>query len=474
MNEIMQPTPSNGYTVPHDGNRVDGMQIFASGQTSTFESTITRRIFISHKDKDKEAAEVIRKELSFYGARNLEIFVSERISAGIPWAQEIWTNLENASWLLLLYTDPTEEWDWCLFEAGFFAGHSKGNWSRLVCLHTPEVPPPDPVQTWQSVPVTDGTKLEDFLKELFSGINPELIDSPKRLQYLADQIAGALRQTVRRKLETQWVTRFLTLSMDVAQVEALNKTGRVPAGALCGRKQGESIEIFGHGAGECTMAKLETGLEQHFKEGWLTAFGESLRAASLNKMPIPRIPVLYSPSTQKEYHVVQHCVDRYSDGSLDFCLLFIEKIPENEAEQGRELRQLGDMLRLGRQFRWRILTKFKREISILLQRNDLKGDIEGCLERLRSSMNWVVGESHRLDVMTADDIIDAFESEEDRREMDHDMRITWPKLFEDLERGMESSNLTQVLDALNGMLQANKDYMVRAADRYRELLDRLL
>ena len=91
-----------------------------------------RHVFISHKAKDELAAEAIRKALKMRGGNSLEIFVSERIKAGSQWSEEIWKSLKRADWLLLLYTDPSQEWDWCLFEAGFFAGAVENLLGRKV------------------------------------------------------------------------------------------------------------------------------------------------------------------------------------------------------------------------------------------------------------------------------------------------------------------------------------------------------
>ncbi len=432
------------------------------------------KIFISHKGKDKIAAERIRETLSLYGAKNLEIFVSERISPGVRWADEIWDNLKKADWLLLLYTDPSDEWDWCLFEAGFFAALIQDPRRRLICLHTLNDPPPMPLQGWQTVPVTDEMKMELFLKDLFREINPALIESKDGLDELSDQIANAFQKEVKRLDSSKWFTRYVTFSMDAAQVEELIQTGRVPADVLCGLKADESVDIFGYGGGDCTMEKLEEGLGEHYKSSWLRALGETLRATSLNKSPIPRIPILYSPSTQKDYHVVLHCFHRFNDGTQEFYLLFVEKIPETEMGQDHELQRLGNMLKLGRAFRWKVLTRFHRDVSVLMQRQDMENEIAQCLENLKFSMDWVVGESQRLDILTADDVVRMFEKDEDIKVLDDAIKNIWPRLFEDLQDGIEGSNLLQVFDTLNAMLEANKDYMIRAADRYKELLERLL
>lgn len=432
-----------------------------------------RRIFISHKVKDRVAAEKIRSALNLYGAGNLEIFVSERIKAGVVWNEQILTNLQKADWLILLYTDPSEEWDWCLFEAGFFAGCAKGAEARLICLHTTDVPPPTPLQRWQSVPVTDGIMLETFLKDLYSGINQELIDSPETLRNLADKIAGAFSLEVRRRIRSNWNTQYVTLSMNADQIRELQSTGIVPVSTLCGSKEGESLDIFGHGSEECTMGTLGQGLDIHYKELWLKALGETLRAASLNRKPIPRLPVLYSPSSQRDYHVLLHCVRRFSDGSSEFYLLFIEKLPEDEDEQGRELQSLGNMLKLGRTFRWKILTKFHRELSVLKQRRGPQAEIKECLERLNWSMDWVIGESKRLDILTTDDVTNTFEDEKVKQDLSDALNNVWPRLFLAIREGIANADIDKVLSALSEMLRANKQYMIHAAGRYQELLKRM-
>lgn len=432
------------------------------------------KIFISHKGKDCVAAEKIAKILKKYGSTNVDIFVSERISPGIPWAAEIYENLKAADWLLLLYTDPSEEWDWCLFEAGFFAGSIKNSEKRLICLHTLEDPPPLPLQGWQTVPITDEIRIEEFLRLLFGRINPDLVKSNEDTQEVADEIAKAFQVKVRRRVRTKWHTHYLTLSMNAAQVEDLVKIGRVPSDVVCGLKEKESLNIFGYGTGECTVEKLEKGLEEHYRDSWLKALGESLRAACLNRSPLPRIPVLYSPSIRAEYHVILHCYHQFSDGSMEFYLLFIERIPESEMGHDRELQKLGNMLKLGRAFRWKVLTKFKRQIEVLMQRSYQQDKIEYSLENLKFAMDWVIGESQRLDILTPNDVVQSFQSNEDIQAIDNAMKNIWPKLFQDLYAGIENADLAVVRDALAEMLQANKDYMIRAARRYAELMESLL
>jgi hypothetical protein len=473
MKETRNTATAKEQAKPPDYPHVGGEQHSDGNQGTAQVSHIKRRLFISHKSKDKKAAEEIRGKLKDYGGDSLHVFISERIDAGQEWSAEIRENLENADYLLLLYTDPSEEWDWCLFEAGFFAGGGKGGKTGLVCLHSTRDNPPKPLQQWQSVRVDEIDKMSNFLKKLFTGIHSELVGSPEKLQTLATQITDALLQTGKRKLPSQWITEFVTVSLDPAQVQELNETGRVPGEALCGLEDRESVTIFGIGRGQCTIGRLEEGLEEHYREWWLKGLGESLRAASLNRTPIPRIPILYSLSTEKDYHVILHRVDRFSDESVIFCLLFVERIPENRDEQTPELRLTGDMLKLARSFRWKILTRFRREISVLKRYPEREEQIKSCLDSLKCSMDWVAGEATRLDLLTPDDVIEAFEDQEDKEKIEEIITKIWPTVFSKLNHGIETQDLDEVLDGLNGMLRLNKDYMVRSAGRYQQLLEKL-
>ena len=432
-----------------------------------------RHVFISHKAKDELAAEAIRKALKMRGGNSLEIFVSERIKAGSQWSEEIWKSLKRADWLLLLYTDPSQEWDWCLFEAGFFVGQSREGDTRLVCLHTTEVPPPMPVRHWQSVAVTEAIKMENFLVDFFTGINDELVHSSKDQQELADEIANAFKLKVKRLMKSECVNDFITLSLDQSQVAELEKTFKVPDTSKAGMDPEESLRIFGRGIGECTWTDLQEGLQEKFKLMWASSLGNSLRAASRNIRPLPVISDLYSPHLDKEYHVTLLKVDHFSDGSKNFRLLFHEKFPETEVGRAPELRLTGDMLRLGRTFRWKIVEKFYRDVSIMKAVNSESSKIQQCLDELDSWLEWIAGESMRLGIMIKEDVVNAFEDADDKNEIENILTNTWPKLFSSLMQGIETKNLDEVLNALNGMRCMNKKFMVMSARRYEKLLEKL-
>src|SRR6267378_3717423 len=97
--------------------------------------------------------------------------MSKNIEKGTNWRQTIAEQLTLSSFLVLVFTDPNEDWAWCLYETGFFDALTRISNTlhtrRIYCLHHSSNPPPSPIADLQTVPAT----IEDvsqWLKELFN------------------------------------------------------------------------------------------------------------------------------------------------------------------------------------------------------------------------------------------------------------------------------------------------------------------
>ncbi len=99
-------------------------------------------IFISHKLQSTERAIQIAGGLAAFGGERILVHHSGKYPTGTDWREKIEHDLTEASWLILLYEGPQIEWDWCLFETGFFRATMKdGKERRLFCLHHPDYTP---------------------------------------------------------------------------------------------------------------------------------------------------------------------------------------------------------------------------------------------------------------------------------------------------------------------------------------------
>src|SRR5262249_55276828 len=147
------------------------------------------RVFISYKLKDHAATVVIKKKLKKLGAGKLEVFVSGDEVAGTLWREKVLEELAKAHILIFLYTDPKSQWDWCLYETGYFDARQKRQEldRHLYVLRRREDLPSGPFLGLGTVPIDassggNDSELQKFLKMLFE----ESTDPPVNAEWNAD------------------------------------------------------------------------------------------------------------------------------------------------------------------------------------------------------------------------------------------------------------------------------------------------
>ena len=126
-------------------------------------------VFISHKHDDHELAVEVKRALEGLGPKLIDCFVSGiDITAGRDWRREIRSVLARSHVLVLLYTTPSRNWDWCLYETGLYTRFDqaeKNEVSSVVCLFNPGQASPSAIADLQGVPA-EADKVRDFLNVL--------------------------------------------------------------------------------------------------------------------------------------------------------------------------------------------------------------------------------------------------------------------------------------------------------------------
>lgn len=131
----------------------------------------TFRVFISHKHEDHELAMTVQTQLEKLIPKNLadrpiECFVSgDDILAATDWNRKIRSEMTRSHLLLLLFTNSSRNWDWCLYETGLFVRFEREDVQAIVCMYEDGGVPPGPLGSVQCVAVTRG-RVAKFLKDL--------------------------------------------------------------------------------------------------------------------------------------------------------------------------------------------------------------------------------------------------------------------------------------------------------------------
>jgi hypothetical protein len=154
-------------------------------------------IFFSHKVKDEPVTRNII-ELLHRNTENVQCFISEDITKGKDWRHEIALHLKLSGILVLVFTDPDEDWGWCLYETGFFDAlmqiHDAAQTRLIYCLHNSSTTPPSPIANLQTIKA-EPDDVSKWLSELFEHtkqIKKEFLnDIPKLANQICDLFVGA-------------------------------------------------------------------------------------------------------------------------------------------------------------------------------------------------------------------------------------------------------------------------------------------
>src|ERR1700739_2234996 len=128
--------------------------------------------FLSHKVMDAKLARELQRELTRVFP-TVKIFLSEDIAKARDFRKEITSALARASFFILLYTDPREDWSWCFYEVGSYRSLKPKIPEKkrpVYCLHSEAFAPPSPLANLQTVKA-DAPDIEQWIRELSQLLN---------------------------------------------------------------------------------------------------------------------------------------------------------------------------------------------------------------------------------------------------------------------------------------------------------------
>jgi hypothetical protein len=430
----------------------------------------TLPVFFSYKKKDEHAAKAIVELLREKSAGKLGIVYQAEFGkdiVGRKWRDEIRASIARSNWFILLLPDPSDDWDWCLFETGFFeAQRTSGD--RLICLHHPDIGVPDPIKDYHAVPATI-PEVENLLQLVFvkddpipgmKAINPAL---GSQIPAIARQIVDAIRPP-RKTVCRVWFEPWLELR--VADAARLKSMDDLDAATLVSANR-EALALFEFLVKPATWGDLRSGLPIDAEDSrWREELFHVIRRISGGRVFYP-IQAVFQTRDGRMYHPVASAVDRLGgeNGPIEtFHITFTEDVAAvDHSRMPKYLSALATVLRFTFRFRWEVLEKFTKGTLTELD-----------VERIRCAMTRMQSEWQSRGVGDQAAVEGLFPDEVDRIRIRR-MYARWalinnPEGTGELDRAIEQKDAQRCQEILKEIIPMNQEFLEMATGIFSNLI----
>lgn len=430
------------------------------------------QIFVSHKHADREVADTVKSELEKLSP-SIRCWVSgQDISAASEWRREIRNGLGDSHLLILLFTTPAHTWDWCLYEVGLFTRFDVDDVSSVVCLFDPSTQTPGPLAHVQGVPAEavriQHSLLVPLMREtwrvsddwLRGPLAPEIDDA--ELEAAATAIASAFRGAVQGDDTYHPVHRIV---LDLTDRDC---GGGIPANATVregvGATTGFTLSLFGRAEGPRPRtwgeivaaiggerAQWRRQLDEHFdavcREDLFESMNEPFATWSRDRMFRPIISeVRRSRTTGRPTEVTIVLVRDYAPPVIGGPAF--------------------NLLRSNARFRSEVFDVYRGDLS-----DHLAADGVDVYEAIRGAFRHVEYEAEALGVFTDGEVRAAYGADYDESGV-HEIGARWLAARARLDDALDERDRERTVAELETLSELNREFMIRAAERYRKVLSK--
>jgi TIR domain-containing protein len=427
-------------------------------------------VFISHKREDEATALRIRDILKDFDDDNspmIEFHLSEEIPGGEEWYEWITSKLRLSNLLILLFTDPTRNWDWCLYEAGLFDLMDGAHHRRTICLHSSETDPPDPLKHIQAFSAKP-KDIEKFLRQLFIDTTITGLDKPiaswitKAPEELAVAVEDISRLINRKPIGSEWHTNYLIVHV---KDPGVIQSDRIPPEAGVDATDG-TLRLFDKGRGRWTWKDLEEKARSREDQRWLGELAAAMQSVARGDLPDPVQAVFHPLRGNVMYRPILYRVDKLADGSIKFKILFCEDVSWQVREMPVRLQSLLTSLVMCTRFRYELLRKFLDHDGKLMMTEPAN---EVC-QKVRQVILCIETEALSRGLLDKQALTDIFETVEDRQDVSR-MFDGWYGIRQQLLDDLEQSNCDSAGQHLTNLDKMNTQFLIAATRRFQKLLE---
>ena len=408
-------------------------------------------IFFSHKVKDEPVTRNII-DLLHRHTDNVQCFISEDIEKGKNWRDEIAQHLKLSSLLVLIFTDPEEDWGWCLYETGFFDALTQipnaTQARRIYCLHNTSAAPPSPIANLQTI-AAEPEDVSRWLRGLFEYTKQTKKEFFSDIPEIADHICGLFADS-RKSI---YSAKSININLKCSSVKSVDD---LPEDTII---QGDSSlmeELFGTNSGEIDWKSVKERFREfpNSSEANFSVLKEISRAAHCvcnNKKVLPIQGTMFVEQGPKRYRPVISHANRSSTGRVVCQILLIEEVGGQLQNVDKYFAALLTGIRMGVRIRWEVVRPFISKIRILarIDPRKLRLDLQTCFNNI-----FIEGEFRGI--YSSADVWDAFESNTDKDKiltMIQDFENTYRKIW----KGIGFTDVTETFGEVSNQPFSEQD-----------------
>lgn len=424
------------------------------------------RIFISHKEEDKELAFADRDILES-GCTNLRCYVSGS-GYSHDWLATIRTELRQADVLLLLFTSPAKQWDWPLYEVGLFTPIDDATPERTIIYLYAGEQRPAPLEHLQGVRVDPANlkTLESFLSRLYKTaditrreppLHPRIKD--RELHARAEKLCAAFMAVAAEPLYPTF--RIALEAPREGTVGLCSQSHAIPRTCRIKSITPPTLSIFGFAEPPSNWGEILDAIDEDVCwKGELD--GEFIRAAS-GRVAYPTSSTFRGVEDDRNFRAMITKLERADTRILRIVIAFI---PEHTpAIVGGPAFNL---LRMATRFQTEVIQRFGGHMAVIEARLGRERAMSVLLGALRN----IERESEQLRFSDPATVCSAFSEDNDDRATVSNLFAQWAVVREELVDQSAHGDTAQVEHLLERMRHMNMTFLRMIAKRHCELIER--
>jgi hypothetical protein len=430
-------------------------------------------IFVSHRAEYGSLVRDLKKTIETTSRGKITVFISEDLRGAEQWRSAIKSQLAEAESLFLVYGAAYEDWSWCLYEAGFFAGcdAAQKQSRQIYCISRPNVAPPGPLNDLQVV--TDAEALLNSLIDIYD--RNGVLYEPAKLRESVNRAAKGLFCKLNDFVSYPRV--YFT-----ANDADFGTRAELPPSAMLKGESAVLTMLFGIGRDEVTWTDITNSLsidrtdqERVFLSKWIDETKRIILAARENRIIAPQTVLIARGGMR--YRFLLYQARAQADGSYLCEFLVINEVGGPALGLSQQQHALLTSIRLGFRFRYELFRRFPNDFTELSDE-----ERTARIQEIPRIMEGLTTESDARGNTTLLDLQSAFEEDEAVRI--GKLSAYWPSLKRELykalgvardgtpvsEEGLTGENLERYRLAFDALQMINTEFLSRSCARISQIM----